>query len=360
MYLEKIALKNFRNYETCEIEDVSRGINMFVGGNAQGKTNFLEAVNYVSWGRSMRGVPDRETVRHECRSATIDARFFTGDYARHIEEEFDRDGKKRITVDGEPLPRISLLVGIANTIVFSPDDLRTVKDSPSMRRRMIDQEISKVRPVYYRDLTTYMNALREKNSLLKMPNIDRKLIESYNEQLADWGTRVIERRGGFCDTLKKEAAKIHARLGGGEKLELTYNCCCDRSDIKKSLLEKLDRSYERECEYRACLTGPQREDIDIKIDGKSAKSFGSQGQQRSAILSIKIACAMLARAATGDPPVLLLDDVFSELDSDRRLALVEITDGFQVFITGTELLEEYGAKDMKVFTVDSGRITERI
>ena len=356
MYLDEIALKNYRNYESCRIGGFSRGVNIFIGGNAQGKTNFLEAVNYVSWGRSMRGSLDKEAVTYGKRLAAVDARFFSGDFMRHIEEEFDTEGKKQIKIDGESIKRISLLVGIANTIVFSPDDLRTVKDSPSIRRKTIDQEISKVRPVYYRDLTTYMSAVREKNRLLKMKGTDVRLIESYNEQLVEYGTKIIDRRGGFIDMLAKTASHVHQQLASGEKLEIAYRCCCDRGDIKNSLTKKLEKNMDRELETGVSMTGPHREDVDIRIGGMSAKSYASQGQQRTAILSIKIACAMLAKKATGDAPVLLLDDVFSELDEKRRNNLVRMTEGFQVFITGTELPGGFKAPEMKLFTVEKGKI----
>ena len=159
--------------------------------------------------------------------------------------------------------------------------------------------------------------------------------------------------------LAKTASHVHQQLASGEKLEIAYRCCCDRGDIKNSLTKKLEKNMDRELETGVSMTGPHREDVDIRIGGMSAKSFASQGQQRTAILSIKIACAMLAKKATGDAPVLLLDDVFSELDEKRRNNLVRMTEGFQVFITGTELPGGFKAPEMKLFTVEKGRIDVR-
>ena len=355
MYIDRLILKDYRNYAQEEICDFSQDINVFLGMNAQGKTNLVEAVSYASLGRSFRGASDGDLVRHGEDFARVHTRFFTGSVFQSIDVAILEGGRKSIKVNGQPVRRMGELMGVANTVVFAPEDIRTVKESPALRRHMLDLEISKMRPAYYRDLQQYMIALKEKNRLLKSHGADARLISAYNAQLAERGGRVMEKRAGFLSTLNAAAGEMHSLLtDGGERPELGYKCCGDPQAAQQSLLEKLERALPRELETGMCFVGPHREDMQILLDGRDARTFASQGQARTAMLAIKLASAVMAFRATGETPVVILDDVFSELDHCRRERLLRALKGYQVLITCTD--GEY-ADMAKIFHICQGRVS---
>ena len=230
------------------------------------------------------------------------------------------------------------MIGRINTVIFSPEDLKTVKESPTLRRRLIDIEIAKLSPSYYTALQGYQAALKEKNLLLKADKPDFTLVDVYNGQLISYAKVIIKKRAQFFETLCKYSSHYHKLLtDNAEELNLRYRPCAELEDIEGSLNEKLVAGFQRECEQRMALIGPHREDFDIIIDEKEAKLMASQGQQRTAMISIKLACAAAADDYAGELPVLILDDVFSELDKKRRERLLGLAENFQVFISTTEI-----------------------
>lgn len=338
MHITKLALRDFRNFETLTLEDLNPGINVFAGRNAMGKTNLLEAVNYLSCARSFRGAPDAKLIRDGQAFAGIFAQYAADSHRGKIEIGILGEGKRSVRLNGLPVRKISELMGALNSIVFAPEDLRIIKEAPSLRRRMMDMELCKISPGYYRSLQSYSLALKSKNKLLKNPRADAGVLSAYSEQMAAYGEQMIEERAAFVEQLNACTARFYHNLQGvSEGIEIRYKCSAEVENARESLLAKMQANAAREREMGVCLTGPHREDLEILINGRDSKIYASQGQQRTAMLAIRLASLEVAQAQTGEAPVLLLDDVFSELDRRRRESLMEIVSGNQVFITCTDM-----------------------
>ena len=338
MHITKLALRDFRNFEALTLEDLNPGINVFAGRNAMGKTNLLEAVNYLSCARSFRGAPDAKLIRDGQAFAGIFAQYAADSHRGKIEIGILGEGKRSVRLNGLPVRKISELMGALNSIVFAPEDLRIIKEAPLLRRRMMDMELCKISPGYYRSLQSYSLALKSKNKLLKNPRADAGVLSAYSEQMAAYGEQMIEERAAFVEQLNAFTARFYHNLQGvSEGIEIRYKCSAEVENARESLLAKMQANAAREREMGVCLTGPHREDLEILINGRDSKIYASQGQQRTAMLAIRLASLEVAQAQTGEAPVLLLDDVFSELDRRRRESLMEIVSGNQVFITCTDM-----------------------
>lgn len=338
MHITKLALRDFRNFEALTLEDLNPGINVFAGRNAMGKTNLLEAINYLSCARSFRGAPDAKLIRDGQAFAGIFAQYAVDSHRGKIEIGILGEGKRSVRLNGLPVRKISELMGALNSIVFAPEDLRIIKEAPSLRRRMMDMELCKISPGYYRSLQSYSLALKSKNKLLKNPRADAGVLSAYSEQMAAYGEQMIEERAAFVEQLNACTARFYHNLQGvSEGIEIRYKCSAEVENARESLLAKMQANAAREREMGVCLTGPHREDLEILINGRDSKIYASQGQQRTAMLAIRLASLEVAQAQTGEAPVLLLDDVFSELDRRRRESLMEIVSGNQVFITCTDM-----------------------
>ena len=338
MHITKLALRDFRNFEALTLEDLNPGINVFAGRNAMGKTNLLEAVNYLSCARSFRGAPDAKLIRDGQAFAGIFAQYAADSHRGKIEIAILGEGKRSVRLNGLPVRKISELMGALNSIVFAPEDLRIIKEAPSLRRRMMDMELCKISPGDYRSLQSYSLALKSKNKLLKNPRADAGVLSAYSEQMAAYGEQMIVERAAFVEQLNACTARFYHNLQGiSEGIEIRYKCSAEVENARESLLAKMQANAAREREMGVCLTGPHREDLEILINGRDSKIYASQGQQRTAMLAIRLASLEVAQAQTGEAPVLLLDDVFSELDRRRRESLMEIVSGNQVFITCTDM-----------------------
>lgn len=338
MKLKKLALRNFRNFEALDLNQLSGGVNLFVGRNAMGKTNLLESINYLSCGRSFRGVSDQRLIRDGQSFAGIFAGYETTSHQGKIEVGIYGEAKRSILLNGLPIKKISELMGAMNSIVFAPEDLRIIKESPSLRRRMMDMELCKISAGYYHALQNYILALRSKNKLLKDPSAKEGVIGAYSEQMATYGADMIARRAKFVEQLNVHSAVFYQNLQQvQESIQIRYKCSAALEDIRQSLLDKMQANAKREREMGVSLVGPHREDLEILINGKDSKIYASQGQQRTAMLALKLASLEIAQQQTGESPILLLDDVFSELDQRRKKSLIEIVSSRQVFITCTDL-----------------------
>ena len=361
MHITKLALKDFRNIKNLQLEDLSTGTYIFVGKNAMGKTNLIEAINYLSCGRSFRGVPDAGLIAYEAPFAGIAADYQLQHQAGKVEAYLLGNGKRSIKINHMPVKKVSELMGVINSVVFAPEDLRTIKESPGLRRRMIDVEISKIRPAYYVDLQNFYITLKQKNKILKDRVIDETLLSAYNEALITYASAVITRRDTFIKMLNTYAKNIYAELSNkAETIEIIYKSTVEvTGDIQVNLEKKLNALSRRERELSMSLVGPHREDLEISINGKDVKQFASQGQQRTAMLAIKLACADIAEYYTGEKPILLLDDVFSELDVYRRGKLLQLSENRQIFITATDV-DDYIAttkKQATIYEVVDGTLT---
>lgn len=335
MYLKELLIKKYRSYEHLSVQ-FGEGINILQGENAAGKTNVLEAIGFLSFGKSFRTQKDVDCIKHGQDSAYIKGSIQKKHGMLTVESLIMRDGKKSLKVNSEPVKRMGELFGNFIAVVFAPEDIKVLKESPQLRRRFIDMEISKLRPTYFFELQEYSKALVQKNALLKSrmkPEQLGKLVDVFNEQLSEHGEKIIKARRAFLKRLEEKAKDVHAHLSGGEKLSLRYKCSVGGENIKQALYEKLTASLQSEIEQGFSLHGPHREDISVSINGSEIKVYSSQGQIRTAMLSLKLSTLGIAKDDFEETPVLLLDDVFSELDKTRQTSLLEYAKGVQCFIT---------------------------
>ncbi|MDR1905610.1 MAG: DNA replication/repair protein RecF [Clostridiales bacterium] len=343
MYIDTLKLKDFRNYAT-ESAGFLCGLNILKGANASGKTNLLEAVYAAGVGRSLRTSQDKEMVKWDAEEAVIKL-LLVKKHAKHdIEVRIDAKGKKRVIIDGIAQVRIAELLGYLNIVFFSPDELSLIKAGPMERRRFMDISLCQQSKPYLRSLSAYNKALLQRNKLLKMRYNKQTLydmLDVFDVQLSKTGTAIIDIRRRFVSNMKKTAMEWHGKISGGtETLSLAYETLNGSEglvpeEIAALFIKKYADDREKDIETEFTNSGPHRDDLKVSVNGTDMRKFGSQGQQRSAALSLKLAEIESFRIETGETPVLLLDDVLSELDLDRQRNLVEATRGIQTILTCT-------------------------
>lgn len=340
MKVTNLSLFNFRNWLDSKIE-FGENINILVGDNAQGKTNVLEAIYFCCIGKSLRA-KDKELVNFDKENAKITLNLQKKFSKTKIEVYLFKRQKKTIKINSIPINRIGQLMGEINTVYFSPDELKLIKETPEDRRRFLDIHLSQIDKNYFYLLGVYNKVLNNRNKLIKTCANKNELIQTipiWNEKLSDTATKIIQKRLEFIKKLTPFAKKVHSFLSNdSEQLELAYstNISTDK-DIKAEILTKLENDLEKELILGYTTCGPHRDDIKISLNGKDVKNYASQGQQRSCALSIKLAELELIKQETGENPILLLDDVFSELDAKRRAKLLTFTQSYQTIITCTDL-----------------------
>ena len=356
MYIKKVRLTNFRNYKDETINFTPK-TNILCGDNAQGKTNALEALYMFAFGKSFRTQQDRETIKISESYTKIELLYADSFRDNTIEIIILKDRKKQIKINGVNITKLSELLSKLYVVLVFPEELGLIKEGPYIRRRFLDAALSSASPKYYHILGKYNKILDQRNNLIKKMRIsDNQILADtlkvWNESLASYGIALSNYRTEYTEKLCEVAKKIHFEATG-EELFLTYKT---RFKTKEEMLAKLEASLKREIEQGCTLYGPHRDDVDIQIDGKDAKSFASQGQQRTAVLSLKLAQAELIFDETGEKPVLLLDDMMSELDSHRRAYIAEKISSGQVVITCTdaEMLNIY--KNAKKIHIEDGKI----
>lgn len=368
MIIKKLEFTNFRNLDNAAIIPHNK-INVIYGKNAQGKTNLLEAVWMFKGVRSFRGAKDSELVNFNKNFSSIGLEFFSEERDQTAKIEI-KNGKREAYLNDVKKSVPSQLIGKINCIVFSPEHLSLIKDGPSLRRKFIDGAICGFLPRYAVILSRYNKILNQRNALLKDIKFHSELeltLDIWDEKLASIGALIIYERIKYINMLKEKAAIFHKGISENkEELELKYNCSFkieDKNDVKNienSFLKKLSKSRKDDLYLKYTTVGPHRDDIDIIINNISARNFASQGQQRCAVLSLKIAEATIADEINGEKPVILLDDVLSELDSERQNFLINKTENWQVFITCCENDVINKLKEGKLFYVNNGKITEKI
>ncbi|MBQ6469925.1 MAG: DNA replication/repair protein RecF [Lachnospiraceae bacterium] len=359
MYIELIDLMNFRNYERQLIR-LDRGVNIFYGDNAQGKTNILEAVYLAGTTRSHKGSKDREMIRKGEEESHIRMDLVRAGIRHRIDLHLKKNRSKGIAIDRIPVKRASELFGIASLVFFSPEDLNIIKNGPSARRRFVNFELCQLDRIYLNVLGEYSRCLLQRNKLLKeMADRPERTAELdvWDEQLLKYGLEVIRRRASFIQSMNEKTEEIHRELTDSrETLLLKY----EPNTTENSFAVDLAMSRERDLRYGETHTGPHRDDMAVLIDGMDSRVYGSQGQQRSAALSLKLAEIRMIQEHTGDTPVLLLDDVLSELDSSRQNQLLGSIRGIQTLITCTGLddfVQNHFEADT-VFHVTNGHLSE--
>ena len=334
MQINQLLLKDFRNYENLNISFHPK-VNIFLGNNAQGKTNLLEALYITSLGKSFRTGRDWEMIRFEMPFFRVSVGATKDGDPLHIDMAVSQE-KKAIKIDGRKATKTSELLEHIYTVIFSPEDLKIVKDEPEKRRRFIDREISQLRPSYYQNLSSYKKALIQRNALLKDCNLNEENLNVWDESLAHYGEKIMEERETFISKLDVISRQLHKDITEGkETLEVIYE-----KDCGDDLLEVLKRSHRRDRMRGTTGAGPHRDDLKISVNGVDLRPYGSQGQQRTAALSLKLSELQLIREETGEEGILLLDDVLSELDAQRQQFLIKSLGAVQLFITATELSPE--------------------
>ncbi len=336
MKIKELKLNNFRNYKALNIE-FSPNVNSLVGRNAQGKTNLLEAIFFACIGKSFRTGKEKELIRWEQEGCKITLKANNEFRDKIIEVMLQKGQKKSVRMDGINIRRIGDVLGEVPIVFFSPDELRLVKDSPEERRRFMNIDISQTNKRYFYLLSRYEKILDNRNKLLKSsPNKEVVLetIDIWNRALASAGIKIAKERRDFISQIAPFAEKANEYISGGESLRVEYRGIDVESE--EEYIKKLEKSFDRDYKLGYTSFGPHRDDIDIFLSGVEVKSFGSQGQQRTAALSLKLAELEIIKERTGEYPVLILDDVFSELDENRRKRLLKFTSRCQTFISTTD------------------------
>lgn len=333
MFVKSLDLKNFRNYESLALRP-DPGINIFYGANAQGKTNILEAVYLAGTTRSHRGSKDRDMIRMGQEEGHIRMYVDRNGNDYRIDVHLRKNKKKGIAVNGIPVKRAGDLLELISIVFFSPEDLNMIKNGPSERRKYLDYILCGTDKIYFQDLTRYNHCLLQRSRLLKNPGLRMDELDVWDEQLAVYGTKIIEKRDSFIDGLLETSGEIHTCLTGNkEKLNLKYE-----PNVSAELFrERLKQNREKDLRFGMNTTGPHRDDLAISANGMDLRTYGSQGQQRTAALSLKLAEIRIYERIKGFRPILLLDDVMSELDRDRQTYLLKIIKDTQTFITCTGL-----------------------
>ena len=360
MNIRSIELKNFRNYENLEIS-FDEGTNILFGDNAQGKTNILEAAYMSGTTKSHKGSRDREMIRFGEEEAHLKTVVVRGGREYQIDMHLKKNRAKGIAIDKIPIKKASELFGILNIVFFSPEDLNIIKNGPAERRSFLDSELCQLDRIYLADLTNYNKILAQRNKLLKdmiyRPSLSDTL-PVWDMQLIETGKKIIRRRKQFVDELREIASDIHYRISGGkEELFLKYEPNIDDIFFE----DELSRAKEKDKKLCQTSVGPHRDDLLFSIGDVDIRKYGSQGQQRTSALSLKLSEIELVRKFISDTPVLLLDDVLSELDSSRQNYLLNNISDTQTIITCTGLDEFVRNRFTvnRVFEVIAGHVYER-
>jgi len=358
MIIESIELKNYRNYEKLHM-DFSSGTNILYGDNAQGKTNVLEAVYVCSTTKSHRGSKDKEIIRFDEEEAHIKLNIRKSNVPYRIDMHLKKNKPKGIAINKIPIKKASELFGIVNVVFFSPEDLNIIKNGPSERRRFLDLELCQLDKLYVHSLVQYNRVLLQRNKLLKELNFRpeyKETLEVWDVQLLMYGKEIIRCREDFVGKLNGMVRKTHNQISGGrEALVLAYEPNVSVSQFA----EKLCFNREMDIRLGTTTTGPHRDDISFLVDGIDIRKFGSQGQQRTAALSLKLSEIELVKQLVRDYPVLLLDDVLSELDGGRQEQLLAGIKDIQTMITctGVEDFINHRFPIDKIYKVMNGKVT---
>ncbi|MBQ2640667.1 MAG: DNA replication/repair protein RecF [Lachnospiraceae bacterium] len=359
MYISSLELADFRNIASLHME-FSQGTNILYGENAQGKTNILESMYMLSTTKSHRGVRDRDMIRFGVEEAHIRSQIMKGGLDHRIDMHLRKNKSKGIAIDGQRIRKASELIGLLHIVFFSPEDLGIVKNGPAERRRFMDMELCQLDAAYLHDLNQYNKTVENRNRLLRdmyqFPDLQDTL-GVWDAQLAGYGRRIIESRRRFIEDLNHIVGEIHGKLSGNrEHLVIQYEPNTEADELE----EKLLRNRERDIRMKMTSTGPHRDDFSFMDGETDLRRYGSQGQQRTCALSLKLSEIDLVKRIIGHRPVLMMDDVLSELDSGRQNYLLGTIGGIQTFITCTGLDEFVNNRFQidRVFRIENGACVE--
>ncbi len=357
MIIKSLELENFRNYGTLSISFDS-GTNILYGDNAQGKTNILEAIYLSATTKSHKGSKDKDLVNFAAQEAHIRTYVVKDGLENRVDMHLRKSKSKGIAINGQKIKKAAELLGLLNVVFFSPEDLSIIKNGPSQRRRFVDMELCQLDSLYLSDLNNYIKIVNQRNKLLKDLYMHPELKDTltvWDSQLVLYGNKVIEKRASFVKQLNEIVYEIHTKLSGGkEELKMIYE-----PDVLPETFEKeIESCRERDIKFRQTTIGPHRDDFSFVVGNIDIRKFGSQGQQRTAALSLKLSEIELMKKLSKDTPLLLLDDVLSELDSSRQNYLLNSIGEIQTIVTCTGLEEFVNNRFEinRVFKVSSGKI----
>ncbi len=361
MKVEYLVLRDYRNAEESKIE-FDPEVNIICGANAAGKTNILESIFYFAAGKSFRNCKDRELIMFGKEKGNISMRFSSSQGVSKMSATLSKSGRRSIRI-GESMPlRLSEYIGRFRAVIFTPDHLSLVKGAPENRRRFLDLAICQSFPRYASTLSEYNRVLAQKNALLKRGNVSNDLLEVYNDRLASLAAIITVNRRKYISKLEEEAKRfLYDMSNGSEELTLTYQTQAGDAETQEEIREKyreiFSQKAESEKEKFFSLYGAHKDDFSVYINKKSARMYGSQGQQRSVVLALKLAEGELSAKLTGEYPVFLLDDILSELDKDRKEYIISRIKDRQVIITGCES-EAFEEGKAKRIVVKNGKIVD--
>ena len=361
MKIKQLKLKNYRNYDYAELE-FDDATNIFYGDNAQGKTNILESIYLCGTTKSHRGTKDRDLIKFDEEESHIEAVVEKNNVTFKIDIHLKKNSPKGIAINKVPIRKASELFGIINIVFFSPEDLNIIKNGPSERRKFIDLELAQLDKVYLSDLSNYNRVVNQRNHLLKDVYDRNELIQNldvWDLQLIHYGNKIINRRNIFISQINDIIGKVHEKLTGGkEHLCIFY----EPSNGSMSLEQSILKNRERDIRMKSTSVGPHRDDICFMADNLDIRKFGSQGQQRTAALSLKLSEIELVKKVINDTPILLLDDVLSELDKNRQNYLLDSICDVQTLITCTGLDDFINKRFSinKIIRVENGHVIDNV
>ena len=370
MYLSKIEVNNFRNYKLEKVK-LCNNTNIFIGDNAQGKTNILESIYILALTKSHRYGFENNIIKNGYNSCKIKGLLRDNDILKELSLEVLED-KKKVFINKKEIKKIASYISNMNVIMFCPTDLDIVKGSPQIRRNLLNIQISQLYPLYIDYLNEYNKLLKNRNEYLKQMSIngftDNRYLEIINEKLVDRGSQIYLYRKKYLDYINNKISEIYENVSNIKGLNIIYENNIDvdnfeLENIKNVFSKKLKNNIKREISQGMTLYGPHRDDFSFYIDNENMKFYASQGQQRLAIISFKLAEVNLFKEEKGTSPILLLDDIFSELDINKRNKLIKyIPEDIQCIITTTDLknIQKKIINKAKIFIVDHGKITEKV
>ena len=353
MYIEKIKLQNFRNYEQLDL-DLNKNINIIYGDNAQGKTNILEAIFLCSFGKSFRTTKEKEMIKFNEDRCLVEIFYQKKDRDGKIKIEIGN--KKQISINGVKIKKLSELLGNINIVLFTPDDINILRDGPANRRRFLDMMIGQLKPNYVYNLNMYLKTIEQRNNYLRQireENKPEKMLEIWDEKLTEYGNIIYNYRKQFMDLIAEKINEIHKKITEDKeniKIEYTSNC-----DSKEEYLKLLKQRRKLDIIKGFTTKGVHRDDFVIYINDKEVNTYGSQGQNRTVVLSLKLAELNVIYDLIGEYPILLLDDFMSELDENRRKNFLKNIENTQVILTGTDKIDLQNL-EFNLYNVKKGAI----
>ena len=353
MYIEKIKLQNLRNYEQLDL-DLNKNINIIYGDNAQGKTNILEAIFLCSFGKSFRTTKEKEMIKFNEDRCLVEIFYQKKDREGKIKIEIGN--KKQISINGVKVKKLSELLGNINIVLFTPDDINILKDGPANRRRFLDMMIGQLKPNYVYNLNMYLKTIEQRNNYLRQireENKPEEMLEIWDEKLTEYGNIIYNYRKQFMDLIAEKINEIHKKITEDKeniKIEYTSNC-----DNKEEYLKLLKQRRKLDIIKGFTTKGVHRDDFVIYINDKEVNTYGSQGQNRTVVLSLKLAELNVIYDLIGEYPILLLDDFMSELDENRRKNFLKNIENTQVILTGTDKIDLQNL-EFNLYNVKKGAI----